>query len=88
MQNINWDQRNQDEPIVFEGSAEAVREGCTVDLEHEGTRVTVRVQGQQDEAWNGEITGFPAHADSSEVGALKVGLAIQFQDDHVLRCAA
>jgi hypothetical protein len=88
MQQINWGQRSQDEPITFDGDAQAVCEGCIVDLEHEGTRVTVRVQGQQDEAWTGEITGFPGQAEAVEVGQLKVGSTIQFQDDNVLRCAA
>lgn len=87
MQKVNWDQRSEDATIVFAG-AEQVCEGCIVDLEHEGTRVSVRVQGQEGQAWTGEITGFPQHSDTSAIGELKIGSTVQFEDNQVLRCAA
>ncbi len=87
MQKINWGLRSQDAPIAFAG-AEQLCEGCIVDLEHEGTRVSVRVQSHEGQAWTGEITGFPQCADTCEIGDLKVGTTVQFEDNQVLRCAA
>ncbi len=87
MEKVNWHQRSEDEAIAFDG-AEQVCEGCVVDLRHEGTQVSVRVQGQDGQAWTGEITGFPQHAETNEIGTLKVGSTVQFEDNQVLRCAA
>ena len=72
MQKVNWDQRSQDATIAFAG-AEQVCEGCIVDLEHEGTRVSVRVQGQDGQAWTGEITGFLFERDSASATLDQVG---------------
>ena len=45
----NWDERNQDQPIEFEGGNE-VCEGCLIDLEQNGVRITASTHSSPREA--------------------------------------
>ncbi len=82
----NWDERNQDQPIEFAGGNE-VCEGCLVDLEQNGTRITALVKANAGDNWTAEVTAFPG-TDADTIGDIKVGATIEFEDRHVFRCAA
>lgn len=83
---INWNERNENEPIIFDGTKK-VAEGCVVDLEYDGVTVTAEVTNCKATPWTGKITGFP-NGDNDNLPELKVGATIKFEDRHVLRCAA
>ncbi len=74
--------RDDNTAIEYDGDANEVCEGCSVNLEHEGTTITARVIECNDgQPWVGEIT-------DSTIENLKVGTTIHFEDCHVFRCAA
>jgi len=78
----NWNERDNDTTIEYDGEANEVSEGCLVNLDHEGTTITARVIECNDgQPWVGEIT-------DSKVESLRIGSTIQFEDRHVFRCAA
>ncbi len=83
---INWNERTEDQPIVFD-SVNEVAEGCIVDLDYEGVTISAKVTNCNENPWTGEITSFP-DSNTTEHGKLKVGSTIQFEDRHVFRCAA
>ena len=87
-QNIDFDKRQKTDAIQYEGSAKKVCEGCTVDLVQNGTTISARIQSNENNLWTGEITGFPSKSDENEIGDLKVGNTITFEDCHIFRCAA
>ncbi len=79
---INFNERDNDQAIQFDGNANEVCEGCLVDLNHAGETITVKVtECTENQGWSGEIT-------DSAIDALTVGTTIQFEDRHVIRCAA
>ena len=78
----NWNERDNDTAIEYDGEANEVSEGCLVNLDHEGTTITARVTECNDgQPWVAEIT-------DSKVESLQIGSTIQFEDRHVFRCAA
>ncbi len=75
-------ERDNNTAIEYDGDANEICEGCSINLEHEGTTITARVIECTDgEPWTAEIT-------DSKVKKLQVGSTIQFEDCHVFRCAA
>ncbi len=88
LQNWSWDEREDEQPIEFDGDAEEICRGCTVELEYDGTRVAVEVQNNKGNTWTGRITGFPTNEDETNIGNLKVGNTITFEERHIFRCAA
>ncbi len=78
----NFNQRDDSTAIEYDGDANEVCEGCSVNLEHEGTTITARIIECNDgQPWVGEIT-------DSSIESLKIGSTIKFEDCHVFRCAA
>ena len=59
-QEITFEVRNEQQPIVFDGSADEVCEGCLVDLEHAGATITAKVLEGTTPNWMGEVTEFPS----------------------------
>ncbi len=87
-QEINFDVRQQGQPIEFAGSTSDVSEGCEVQLEADGAKICAKVvKTNADQAFEGEVTGFQG-SDLDELGDLRIGSAIRFQDRHIFRCAA
>ena len=87
-QAINFDVRQQGQPIEFAGSICDVAEGCEVQLEADGVQICAKVVNTNpDQTFNGEVTSFPG-SDVDEIGDLRIGSPIRFQDRHILRCAA
>ncbi len=87
-QETSFDVRQQDQPIEFAGSNNNVSEGCEVQLEANGVQICAKVvKTNADQTFKGEVTGFPG-SDLDEVGDLKIGSPIRFQDRHIFRCAA
>ncbi len=79
---INFNERDNGESIEFDGNANEVCEGCLVDLNHAGETITVKVlQCTENQPWSGEITDSPS-------AALTVGSTVNFEDRHIIRCAA
>ena len=79
---INFHERDNDQAIQFDGDANEVCEGCSVDLNHAGETITAKVtECAENNVWCGEIT-------NSTCDTLTVGTTIQFEDRHVIRCAA
>ncbi len=79
---INFNERDNGESIEFDGNANEECEGCLVDLNHAGETNTVKVlQCTENQPWSGEITDSPS-------AALKVGSTVNFEDRHIIRCAA
>jgi len=79
---INFNERDNDQSIMFDGTASEVSEGCMVDLNHDGETITVKVvQCTENQPWSGEIT------DCSS-STLTLGTTVQFEDRHIIRCAA
>ncbi len=87
-QNWTWDEREDEQPIEFDGDTDEISRGCTVELEHDGVRVAVEVQNNKGNTWTGKITGFPTNEDETHIGNLKVGTTITFEERHIFRCAA
>ena len=78
----NFNERDNNTAIEYDGETNEVCEGCSVNLDHDGTMITARVTECSDgQPWAGEIT-------DSTIESLKVGTTIQFEDCHVIRCAA
>ena len=87
-QEIKFDVRQQGQPIEFTGSTGDVSEGCEVQLETDGLQICAKVvKTNADQTFKGEVTGFPG-SDLDEVGDLRIGSPIRFQDRHIFRCAA
>ena len=86
-QNWNFEQRDNKTPIEYEGGANKICEGCIVDLTHDGTVVTVQVNGNEGNGWTGAVTAFPNSTETT-FGDLKIGTTIQFEETHIFRCAA
>ena len=84
---INWNERTDDQSIVFDGTNNEVCEGCIVNLDWDGIAITVKVTDCTNDPWTGEVTGFP-DSDVTEHGELKIGTTIKFEDRHIFRCAA
>ena len=79
---INFNERDNGQSIQFDGGASEVCEGCLVDLNHAGETITVKVtECTETQPWSGEIT-------VSQSNNLTIGSTIQFEDRHVIRCAA
>ena len=87
-QGINFDVRQQGQPIGFAGSTSDVSEGCEVYLKADGAQICAKVvKTNADQTFEGEVTGFPG-SDLDELGDLNIGSPIRFQDRHIFRCAA
>ena len=79
---INFDERDNGQSIQFDGNTTEVCEGCTVDLNHSGEMITVKViECTENQPWSGKIT-------DSSINTLKVGTTVEFEDRHIIRCAA
>ncbi len=87
-QEIKFDVRQQGQPIEFSGSTSDVSEGCEVQLETDGLQICAKVvKTNADQTFEGKVTGF-AGSDLNELGDLRIGSPIRFQDRHIFRCAA
>ncbi len=87
-QEINFDVRQQGQPIEFAGSTSDVSKGCEVQLETDGVQICAKVvKTNADQTFKGEVTGFPG-SNLDELGDLRIGSPIRFQDRHIFRCAA
>ena len=87
-QEINFDVRPQGQPIEFAGSTSDVSEGCEVQLEADGVQICAKVvKTNTDQTFKGQVIDFPG-SDIDEVGDLRIGSPIHFQDRHIFRCAA
>ncbi len=85
---IYFDDRSKDANIEFRGGLNEVSEGCRVDLEHQGVRITAKVtKYTPGEPWVGEVTDFADKA-PDQITDLKIGSTIRFEDRHVHSCAA
>ena len=86
-QEISFDQREEDQPIVFTGGADTVSEGSEVDLQHDGSSISAIVLKSTEGDWLAMVTVISAgHA--GQFGGVKLGSTIRFQDRHIFRCAA
>ena len=87
-QEINFDVRQQGQPIEFAGSTSDVSEGCEVQLEADGVQICAKVvKTNADQTFEGKVTSFPDN-NLDELGDLRIGSPIRFQDRHIFRCAA
>ena len=86
-QKISFDERGEGEPIAYSGSAQTVSDGCEVDLQHNGLKISAKVMKSDEGKWLGEVTDIPA-SDADELSDLKIGSTILFEDSNVYRCAA
>ncbi|MCH8152133.1 MAG: hypothetical protein IH830_07145 [Planctomycetes bacterium] len=86
-QKISFDERGDGQPIAFIGSAQTVSDGCEVDLQHNGLKISAKVLKSNEGKWLGEVTDIPA-SDVDELSDLKIGSTILFEDTNVYRCAA
>ena len=86
-QKISFDERGEGQPIAFIGSAQTVSDGCEVDLQHNGLKISAKVMKSDEGKWLGEVTDIPA-SDDDELSGLKIGSTILFEDSNVYRCAA
>ena len=87
-QETSFDVRQQGQPIEFAGSTNDVSEGCEVQLEADGVQICAKVvKTNADQTFGGEVTSFPS-SDLEELGDLRIGSPIRFQDRHIFRCAA
>ncbi|MHC4414689.1 MAG: hypothetical protein ACYS0G_05340 [Planctomycetota bacterium] len=87
-QEIIFDERTESQPIDFCGGATEVYEGCQVDLERDGVRITAKVVSYNPgEPWYGEVTDFP-DSDVDEIDGLRIGSPIRFEERHIFGCAA
>ncbi len=87
-QENKFDVRQQGQPIRFAGSTSDVSEGCEVQLEADGVQICAKVvKTNADQTFEGKVTGF-AGSDLDELGNLRIGSPIRFQDRHIFRCAA
>ncbi len=86
-QKISFDERSEGQPIAFIGSAQTVSEGCEVDLQHDGLKISAKVMKSDESKWLGEVTDVPV-SDADELSGLKIGSTILFEDSNVYRCAA
>ena len=87
-QEFNFDERQQGQPIEFAGSTSDVTEGCEIQLEVNGVQICAKVVASNaGQTFKGEVTGFP-DSDLNELGDLRIGSPIRFQDNNVFRCAA
>ncbi len=78
----NFNERDNDTAIEYDGDTKQIAEGCTVNLDHEGTTITARVIDCTDgQPWVAKIT-------ESQIESLQIGSTVQFEDCHVIRCAA
>ena len=85
---IVFDVRRHPQPIEYAGSTGYVSEGCEVQLETGGVQICAKVvKTYADQTFEGEVTGFPGN-DLVELGDLRIGSPIRFQDRHIFRCAA
>ena len=85
---INFDDRKEEANIEFRGGINEVSEGCRVDLEHQGVRITAKVtKYTPGEPWVGEVTDFAQDA-TDQVTDLKIGSTIHFEERHIHSCAA
>ncbi len=86
-QEISFDLRQLDQPIVFTGGDDTVSKGCEVQLQHLGARISARVLKSTEGDWLAEVTSIPAGY-AEQFGSVKIGSRISFQDRHIFRCAA
>ena len=78
----NFNERDNNIAIEYDGDTDMISEGCLVNLDHEGTTIIARViECNEGETWTGEIT-------ESKIESLQIGATIEFEDCHVFRCAA
>ncbi len=86
-QKISFDERGEGQPIAYSGSVQTVSDGCEVDLQHNGLKISAKVTKSNEGKWLGEVTDIPA-SDTDELSGLKIGSTILFEDTNVYRCAA
>ena len=86
-QKISFDERGEGQPIAYIGSAQTVSDGCEVDLQHNGLKISAKVMKSNEGKWLGEVTEVPASG-ADELSGLKIGSTILFEDSNVYRCAA
>ena len=85
---ISFDERSESQPIAYCDGVDSVSAGCEVDLEHDGVIISAKVKNDGLEGdWLGEVTDIPT-GDAKNVGSLKIGSVIHFQDRNIFRCAA
>ena len=86
-QEISFDLRQQGQPIEYAGSTRNVSDGCEVQLEADGVQIYAKVvKTNADQTFEGEVTDFPG-SDLDELGDLKIGSPIRFEDRHIFRSA-
>ncbi len=87
-QEISFDVRRQPQPIEYAGSTSYVSEGCEVQLEADGVQICAKVvKTNADQTFEGKVTGF-AGSSVDELGDLRVGSPIRFEDRHIFGCTA
>ena len=87
-QEFSFDVRQQGQPIEYSGSTSYVSEGCKVQLEADGVQIYAKVvKTNAGQTFEGEVIGFPG-SDLDELGDLRIGSLIRFQERHVFQCAA
>ncbi len=85
---ITFDERNKGQAIAYSGNTSEVSDGCQVDLEHNGMKITAKVVKILDgQPWVGEVTALPK-ADAAKLGGLQIGSTIHFQEQNIFSCAA
>ncbi len=86
-QEISFDVRQLDQPIVFTDGADTVSTGFEVDLQHNGARISAKILKRTEGDWLAEVTDIPTGY-AEQFGSVKIGSKIRFQDRHIFRCAA
>ena len=85
---ITFDERKQGQAIAYSGNASEVSDGCQVDLEHNGMKITAKVVKTLDgQPWVGKVTAL-LQADAAKPGDLQIGSTIHFQERNIFSCAA
>ena len=84
---ITFDERNKGQAIAYSGNASEVSDGCQVDLERNGMKITAKVVKTDGQPWVGEVTVLP-ETDSAKLGGLQIGSTIHFQEQNIFSCAA
>ncbi len=86
-QEISFDVRQLDQPIVFTDGADTVSKGFEVDLQHNGARISAKVLKSTEGDWLAEVTDIPTGY-AAVFGSVKIGSKIRFQDRNIFQCAA
>ena len=67
---ITFDERNKGQAIAYSGNASEVSDGCQVDLEHNGMKITAKVVKTNGQPWVGEVDHASDHSPIADDGVI------------------